>query len=247
MRIILLFFSVIIGLSSCYDLQLGQSVEVVASGTWKGTFIIDDQKVPIIFEVQNTSKDSLEFLFIDGKDTTIADKVRPWGDSLFISFTKYNKVLHLQYDVDEMRGFLFDLNKEEYPIQFYGQFAITNRFPDVRQKPKANLTGTWQMDIALDADSISKGQLVLSNTGNHIMGTFSLAEQFQMAVEGTIQDDKMYLSGFNGNRVCLLSADIASGEVMNKGNLLINNTTATWGANARAGVLSPAPTQTSVD
>lgn len=241
MRTILLFLSVIIGFSSCYDLQVGQSVEVVASGTWKGTFIIDDQKIPIIFEVKNTPKDSLQFLFIDGKDTTVADKVRPWGDSLFISFTRYNKALHLKYDVDEMQGFLFDLNKEEYPIQFYGQFAITNRFPDVRQKPKADLTGTWQMDVALHADSITSGQLVLSNTGNRIMGTFSLAEQLHMAVEGTIQQDKMYLSGFDGNHVCLLSADIASSEVMNKGNLIINNTTATWGANARAGILSPTP------
>jgi hypothetical protein len=242
MQRLLFFIFILSGLSSCYDLQLGESVEVVASGTWKGTFIIDNQKIPILFEVQTLEKDSLQFLFIDGNDTTKADKVRPWGDSLFVSFTKHQKELHLKYNVDEMQGFLFDLKKEEYPIQFYGQFALNNRFPDIRQKPKADLTGNWQLDIVMDADVVEKGQLILNNVGNHVSGTFKMNQQLEISVEGTVQGDRIYLSGFDGNHVCLLSADIMNNEILTKGNLILNNTTATWGGNARAGVVNTSPT-----
>jgi len=222
---------------SCLDLQTGKPFKGVASGNWKGTFVVDDQKIPIIFEVQNTNnKQEPVFIFKNGQTTVKSDRVKIWGDSLFVYFNQSKKQLKLGFEVDKMEGFLFDEDQASYPIKFYGQHAIPNRFPDVRQAPKADLTGTWKVKANSKKDSLMHAQLNIATDNNYAEGELIIADSLRIPLEGTVQREKIYLSGFDGDNVCLLYAQIGSAEALVQGNLLINTQQFFWTGRSVAGV-----------
>lgn len=239
MRTILLGCFIAILFCSCFDLQVGAPIHKIATGIWKGVFVIGEEKIPVIFEVARTDNDSLLLTFKDGNHTTRATQTRKFGDSLFVDFGESQKQLRIKVDLDEITGFLLDKENKEYPIQFIGQFANHNRFPDVRQTPKADLTGDWRMTISLNQDAVQMGSLRLTTKGNFAEGKLLLPNGIEIPLEGTIQDDKLILSGFNGSQVALVSATVTNAQVLTKGNLIVNNTTYYWTATASAGVEQP--------
>jgi len=239
MRILLLFISISILLTSCWDLRTGPDIEGFAPGTWRGVFKLDDQAVPIIYEIKNSNNDKpIEFIFKTEQQIIAADSAIIWGDTLFAYFGASDTYLKIIHQVDQMDGFLYDNTKAEYPIPFAGIYGIQHRFPDVRKTPKANLTGEWKLIATVEKDSTLEGILRISTNGEN-KATASL--QFptypqKIYLEGTVQASKIHLSGFDGRKVCWISANIESDKKLTQGNLKLNNQGYFWEAESNAGV-----------
>lgn len=224
-------------LHSCWDLQTGKPVEGVASGVWRGTFLLGDQVVPIAYEVLNTDNDKpIEIIFKTAKQELKADEVRVWGDTLFIEFYKTNSVLKVVYQIDKMDGLLYDKTGDAYPIVFAGQYAMMHRFVDIRKTPTANLTGEWLVSATGEQDSLINGNVRLAANNNYLEGTLNLNGN-SILLEGTVQGDKFYLSGFDGKTVALFSATIGESKKLNQGNLKINQQSFFWEGKPMAGVV----------
>ena len=48
-------------LCSCWDIQTGKPVHSVAPGIWRGNFLLNDQSVPVMFEVSDNKSMELTF------------------------------------------------------------------------------------------------------------------------------------------------------------------------------------------
>lgn len=241
MRILLFLVVVTTLLTSCWDLQMDDKIEGFAPGTWRGVFKLEDQAVPVIYEIKNSNNDKpIEFIFKTEQQNIAADSAIILGDTLFAYFDASNTHLKIIHQVDQMDGFLYDNAGNEYAIPFAGIYGIQHRFPDVRKAPKANLTGEWKLIATIEKDSTIEGILRISTDGKN-KATASL--QFptypqKIYLEGTVQASKVYLSGFDGKTVCWISANIENAKTLNQGNLKLNNKGYFWEATSNAGIVS---------
>lgn len=240
MRILLLLTLTITVLTSCWDLQTGQAIREVAPGTWRGVFKLEDQVVPIMYEIRNSNNidQPVELIFKTAQQELKADQVTILGDTLFADFNTANTQLKIIHQIDQMDGFLYDHSGKEYPIIFAGVYGILQRFPDVRKTPTANLTGDWKLIATIAQDSTLEGVLRITTKDNYATATLKLNHKNQtMVLEGTVQGSKIYLSGFDGKTVCWLSANIKDSKTLNQGNLKLNNKNFFWEAQSNAGII----------
>lgn len=239
MRTLLFLFSIAIFLTSCWDLQTGEPIQGVAPGTWKGIFKLEDQAVPILYEIRAPNKEQpIELIFKTAKKELKADHVKIWGDTLFADFNATNTQLKIIYQIDQMDGFLYDLSEVEYPIAFAGIHGIRQRFPDVRKKPTADLTGEWKLSAIAGPDSTIQGKLRITTKENYAEASLQLTTHTSpIQLEGTVQGNKLYLSGFDGKTISWLSANIKDPKFLDQGNLKLNNQSFFWEAYSNAGVV----------
>ncbi|MBL4649715.1 MAG: hypothetical protein JKY03_08290 [Aureispira sp.] len=239
MRILLFFVSIAILLTSCWDLRTGTDIEGFAPGTWRGVFKLEDQRVPVMYEIKNSNNDKpIEFIFKTERQDIAADSAIILGDTLFAYFGATNTYLKIIHQVDQMDGFLYDNAGAEYPIAFAGIYGIQHRFPDVRKTPKANLTGEWKITATIEKDSTLEGTLRISTDGkNKATASLKFPTYPQVIyLEGTVQASKIHLSGFDGKTVCWISANIDSAKKLTQGNLKLNNKGYFWEAVSNAGI-----------
>lgn len=234
MRILLFFIFIIISFTSCWDIQIPNELQGLAPGQWKGTFLLDGHTVPVMYDVLMTDK-KIDVVFKTAGQELKADSVRKWGDTLFINFDKTHTQIKLIYQIDQMDGFLYDQSGAEYPIPFAGQHGIQQRFPDVRQTPIADITGNWLIKANVSADSTLSGTLRLMAKNNYVEGQLQLGNQ-NLAIEGAIQGEKLYLSGFDGKTICYISAIAKDSKLLTGGKLYLNTKSYFWEATAVAGV-----------
>jgi hypothetical protein len=239
MRILLFFISIAILLTSCWDLQTGTDIEGFAPGTWRGVFKLDDQAVPVMYEIKNSNNDKpIGFTFKTEQQDIAADSAIIFGDTLFAYFGASNTYLKIIHQVDQMDGFLYDNTREEYPIAFAGIYGIQHRFPNARKTPKVNLTGEWKLTATIEKDSTLEGTLRISTDGkNKVTASLQFPTYPQkIYLEGTVQASKVHLSGFDGKTVCWISANIESSKKLTQGNLKLNNKGYFWVAESNAGI-----------
>jgi hypothetical protein len=221
--------------TGCWSIETGQKVDKLAPGIWRGVFMVGEYNIPVMFNVKNTDNDLPTEITFEEENTLLkADSIRFWGDTVFIHFESSKTYLKLKYEVSLMQGHLYDETGQEYPLVFHAKNSIIHRFPDIRKEPTSDLTGVWSMTINAE-DTVASGQLELAVDENAASAVL-LVEGTKLKLEGTVQGDKIYLSGFDGKKVCLVSAEIVDKNVLNKGNLMINNKAFFWTGSRKIGL-----------
>jgi hypothetical protein len=226
---ILTITTIVLLLSSCFAIQRGDEFSHIAPGIWRGLFVFGSdslaEKVPVNFEVLNTDKGKdFKIEFINGKTRVKADSIRFWGDTLYAWFDSHKRYLRLICEPGLVEGYFYDVNNKDYPIEFYAQFGQQHRFLDLRLTPKFNASGVWAMDILDEGENIIPAKLELSVTKNRVLASLQTEkDSVATQLEGTLQNDKLYLSAFTGNKVILLKADLRDSVTMGRGSIRVNN------------------------
>jgi hypothetical protein len=225
---ILSFTTIVLLLSSCFAIQRGDEFSHIAPGVWRGIFIFGDDsladKVPVNFEVLNTDKGKdFKIEFINGKTRVKADSIRFWGDTLYAWFDGHKRYLRLICEPGLVEGYLYDAANKDYPIEFYAQFGQQHRFLDLRLPPKFNVNGVWAMDILDESENIIPARLDLNVSKNKVTALLKTEkDSLPTELEGTLQNDKMFLSAFNGNKVILIKTDLRDSVTMGRGSIRFN-------------------------
>ena len=80
------------------------------------------------------------------------------------------------------------------------------------------------MDILDEGENIIPAKLELSVTKNRVLASLQTEkDSVATQLEGTLQNDKLYLSAFTGNKVILLKADLRDSVTMGRGSIRVNN------------------------
>ncbi len=211
---------------SCFAIQQGDRYKHIAPGIWRGLFLFGEdslaEKVPVNFEVTDDNG-KISLTFINGKTRLKADSLRFWGDTLYAWFDNHKKYLRLIYEPGLMEGYWYDSSKKEYPIEFYAQYAQKHRFIDLRKKPKFDINGVWAMDILDESEDIIPARLELTVDKNKVYASLKTAkDSIATNLEGTIQNDRLLLSAFTGDKILLIKADLRDSVTLYHGSFRIN-------------------------
>lgn len=188
-----------------------------AEGIWRGEFTIDGDPIPFNFEVKGKRAQDATFTLLNGARTD-KFKVTPRDDGTFsVRMNTYDAVL--EGKVSEDGKHLVGQYKDLVPsrngarnLAFTAEHDAAWRFvkPGQDEAPAADLSGKWAVQTIDKAARQDKRNQValLKQEGNRLSGVFMTVVGDTRELEGTVQGNRFYLSGFSGPSPLLIRGTI---------------------------------------
>jgi thiol-disulfide isomerase/thioredoxin len=171
-------------------------------------------ELPFTFNVVYTSADSFYLEIINGDEVLIIDDIsygRDKGrgdDTIRIEFPIYNSYITAVYEDKVIEGSWIDRNRENYSIPFVAKQGQGHRFTTLRKPPALDISGKWAVMFETESEKPYPAIGEFKQEGNHLTGTFLTETGDYRYLEGTVQEDKVYLSTFDGTHAYLFEAKI---------------------------------------
>ena len=177
------------------------SVPAFREGKWRGVFSANEVEVPFNFEVKKEGNGNTTLTLTNGTRRDHFPVVQT-GDSLFVKMNTYDAALigHIQPD-GSLKGYYKSLvpNFRGNSLPFTAEYGKEYRFvePGKDVKPAADLSGKWTINI-ISKDKQADRVALLEQKGNKLTGVVMSVVGDSRELEGTVQGDKFYLTGFTG-------------------------------------------------
>jgi peroxiredoxin len=202
-----------LGLAAC------QEVTTLESGSWRGVFWVDQEAVPIDFEIVKIGP-TTSFVVSSGtrSDTFALNYVGK--DSVHISPETFEyKLFAKNQENGKLTGEFRNLapGNTSRILRFEAEHGKSYRFvePGTEKPPIADLSGNWSLTIEGREGPTSNRVAVFSQDQNAISGVVLAVTGDTRELQGEVSGNKFWLSGFSGIGVTLVE-----GEVDNEGRLL---------------------------
>jgi thiol-disulfide isomerase/thioredoxin len=187
------------------------------TGIWRGALATSTgNEIPFNFEVTNVGGKQ-QLAIINGAEKLKVTDIRQNGDSVFIHMPLFNTEFKLKYEGDELKGkWIKHLGDRDATIEFTAIYGQARRFPNANEKPAFNITGRWS---AIFGGDVKKDSTVgeFKQVGAKLTGTFLTTTGDYRYLEGTVADNKIYLSTFDGGHAFLFTADIKDNHTITNG------------------------------
>lgn len=227
----------LIGLIGCFTIE--NTYTGLAPGPWRATLDVsglaevpkaaeleeeqynfDDtpsNHLPFNFEVIYVNETDFYLEIINGEerikitDIQIGRDRRTNRDTFLIDFPVYDSYLKGIYMGRVMEGEWVVKNRSNYSLPFVAKFGKDYRFTQLKQAPVLDMTGTWEVEFE-DKDGPYPGIGEFKQVGNKVTGTFLTETGDYRFLEGSIQNDKLSLSVFDGAHAFLFEAKVFEKE-----------------------------------
>ncbi|GAB2788582.1 hypothetical protein GCM10027275_36880 [Rhabdobacter roseus] len=180
---------------------VSQPVSTLREGPWRGVFLLNDTEVPFNFEIKKESHASLRFTTLNAgiRDEFWASLPSP--DSLFIPLGTFEAALVAKIQADgTLRGSYQTLGDgRKRVIPFTAQPGKTHRFEfsGPESTPASNLSGRWVITLK-NTENAADRVAVLEQKGSRLTGAILSITGDSRALEGNVQGNSFFLSGFTG-------------------------------------------------
>ena len=125
-------------------------------------------------------------------------------DTLRIDFPVYDTHISAYYEANVIEGVWVVHYRDNYRIPFKAYFGRNHRFTNLNKTPASDLTGQWAMTFTGGPEEDPyPGIAELQQDGNRLTGTIRTETGDYRYLEGTVQDNKLYLSVFDGSHAFL--------------------------------------------
>ncbi|MEO1258754.1 MAG: TlpA disulfide reductase family protein [Bacteroidota bacterium] len=155
-----------------------------------------------------------ERLLVPAEDISFGRNVNRARDTIRIDFPVFDSYITGAFAGDVIDGQWVVLNRENYSIPFVAKQGKPYRFTPLRQEPKTDLSGKWATTFGLKEDAPYPAIGDFKQVGNRLTGTFMTETGDYRFLEGTVQDDKFWLSVFDGAHAFLFE-----GKIINENEL----------------------------
>jgi peroxiredoxin len=207
-----LFVVLIALLSAC-----SKQPELPKTGIWRAVLRLQGQELPFNLEVVQDSANSVDVYMINAGERLLLDEVSIENDSVKINLHVFDAQLRAKNTGDSLNGF-FELNYNRgYRIPFKAAYGQDYRFA-ARDKSAAatNFTGRYAVQFFNEKDT-TKAVGIIKQEGNYAEGSFLTPSGDHRYLEGSVINDTLHLSTFDGNhaylyRVTKLNDSTLSGE-----------------------------------
>jgi len=202
----------------------GRKNEAIKKGKGKYNFSIDkvtfeevaEGELPFMIEVTHTSVEDFYLEIINGEERIkipqehiqFGKDRRTGYDTIRIEIPHYDAYIRARYEANVMEGDYVLTNKPNYEIPFIARYGQDYRFSQLRKKPVMDISGTWETKFEIERDEPFAAIGEFKQDGNHLTGTFRTETGDYRYLEGTIQDNKIYLSTFDGTHAFLFEGKI---------------------------------------
>lgn len=190
--------------------KIVQSVEEVTEG-----------ELPFTFEVIYQKDDPMKFHIeiINGPERITVQDIKTWhdrptnNDSILINFPVYGTYIKAIFEDDKIEGnWHVPYKGEDYKIPFRARNGKGYRFTQLKKTPKLDLTGKWETTFSEEDSYKAIGEF--KQDGNELSGTFMTETGDYRYLAGSVQNNKAYLSCFDGAHAFLFEAKILEDETL---------------------------------
>ncbi len=170
-------------------------------------------ELPFLFDVVY-QEDGSFYLAIQQAEGVVRTETASFGrspqrakDTVAVIFPRANARLEAYYEENLLEGVWIVEGDEGYRVPFVAWYGQGHLFTNLRKPPAAELSGKWSIRYLADSLNV-EGALVFRQQGNELAATFTAGDKQWPALSGTIQEDKIYLSYFDGKDALLIEAKV---------------------------------------
>jgi thiol-disulfide isomerase/thioredoxin len=187
------------------------------AGIWRGALkTVSGNELPFNFVVSDTAGHP-QLAIINGDERFKVTDIMVSGDSVFIRMPLFDSEFRLKFDGDNLAGkWIRHLGTKDAAMDFTAQPGIAWRFFDKATEPAVNLSGRWQA-IFGEGDDRDTTVGEFKQTGAKLTGTFLTTTGDYRYLEGTVNNDSLYLSCFDGGHAFIFKAAISPNGALTNG------------------------------
>lgn len=213
---IIAFFFLISGLYSCH----GNTDNQLEKGIWRATLKTSSgAEIPFNFEVID-SADQKFLDVINGDERFRVNEISTVSDSIFIQMPLFDSEIRAKIKNGSLNGqWIKQFADSSEVMMIEAKKGYYWRFFKANTKPEFVVTGRWSVNFqdAKTGKSIPAiGEFTQQN--GRVLGTFLTSTGDYRFLEGTVSDDNIYLSCFDGSHAFLFTGKILDNNTIVDGS-----------------------------
>ncbi|NJN33055.1 MAG: TlpA family protein disulfide reductase [Saprospiraceae bacterium] len=152
-----------------------------------------------------------ERLTIPAEDIKIGRDRATARDTILINFSIFGSYVRGVFQERVLEG-EWVVPAKNLSIPFVARYGQGHRFTTLNKTPKADLTGKWACSFDLENEKPYAAVAELKQNGNILRGTFRTETGDYRFLDGEVQDNKFYLSCFDGAHAFLFEGKIVNND-----------------------------------
>lgn len=166
---------------------------------WRGVFKLSNgQEVPFNFLVKSAPGTS-KIYFLNAGEEFEGGKITQTGDSLFVSFDQFDNEFALGIENNILSGTLRRQDQKGNPIAVRAEPNNKTRFPETKNQPEGNISGTYDVRFELPNGKEEKAVGLFTQDGKKLKATFLKVTGDSRYLDGIVDGNRFYLSSFIGS------------------------------------------------
>lgn len=199
----------------------GFSQTKLKSGTWRGVLTLSEKRNELVLPFNFNVRYMGEFLSIDilnAEEKITVTEIAISGDSVNFKMPVFDSEFRTVLKNDTLRGWwINNSKKEKNKIPFEAYYNDKRRFA-TSAKVKSDFTGRYEVTFSPKTPDEYKAIGIFKQVGNKITGTFLTETGDYRYLEGSVQNNNMTMSCFDGAHAFLFFAN--SGKKTGKADSL---------------------------
>ncbi|SKB70409.1 peroxiredoxin family protein [Daejeonella lutea] len=207
-------FLVLIAFASCKS-----SDQEMKSGIWRAVLKTNSAaEIPFNFEVID-SAGAKYINIINGEERFRVDEISFTSDSVFIKMPLFDSEIKAKNKGSVLSGqWIKHLADSDAVMAFDARAGDDWRFFKASKSQEANISGRWSTTFtSLDSADTTIAVGEFRNDNGRLLGTFLTSTGDYRFLEGTVSDNKLYLSCFDGGHAYLFTANVLNDSTITDG------------------------------
>jgi thiol-disulfide isomerase/thioredoxin len=183
---------------------------------------VAEDELPFLFEVVYDGDSSFHIEIINGderivvpaQDISFGRSRHRARDTVRINFPIYDSYITGYFAGHVIEGAWVVASKENYAIPFVATHGKDYRFTSLRDKTSVDLSGRWACTFDLESNTPYPAIAEFHQEGNHLTGTFQTETGDFRFLEGTVHQDRFFLSCFDGSHAYLFQGKIGDNNTL---------------------------------
>lgn len=189
-----------------------QTKQALKAGSWRGVFTLSEKKneiiLPFNFEVSYL-KNKAMLIVKNAEEKIKVQEISMINDSIIIKMPVFDSEFRTKLIRDTLTGvWINHSKKEKNSIPFEAYYNDTRRFV-TNKDASADFTGKYEVTFDVGKEGEYKAIGLFKQTGNKLTGTFLTETGDYRYLEGSVQNNTMALSCFDGSHAFLFVASSA--------------------------------------
>jgi len=174
------------------------------------------QLLPFNFEVADAAG-TQQITIINGSERFKVTDIKTAGDSVFIHMPLFDSEFKLKLDGGNLKGqWIKHLGVRDASMRFTATPNTNWRFFNDTGSGAVNVGGRWTAPFG-DGPKKDTTVGIFTQTGNRVTGTFLTTTGDDRFLEGSVKNDSLYLSCFDGGHAFLFIAKISDANTLTDG------------------------------
>lgn len=198
------FPAVLTILSAVLVTSCGSDKQTLKEGAWRGVIHTQGHELPFTFRVTKDSGSYKAYLQNAGEEILL-DEIVITGDTVEMKLHIFDASLKAKIDGDKLTGTFVKYYAPKANQPFEATYGDNYRFTKDTTTPSTDFSGTYQVVFKTEKESYPSVGF-FKQDGNHLTGSFLTPTGDYRFLEGSVVDDKLHLSTFDGNHAYLFIA-----------------------------------------